>query len=286
MPKLTIDGVEVAVPQGQTILQAAREGGIDIPTFCYYEKLAISGTCRMCTVQVEGMPKLAISCATEARDGMVVCTQTDAVRAARAADMEFLLINHPLDCPVCDQSGDCELQDLSFEYGYDRGRFHERKRTYEKPDVGGKLELEMNRCIHCRRCTRYAQDVIHIDSWGVFERGHESRMGAYAPGINLDVESDFLGNLVDLCPTGAITDKPFRFQERAWNLEARPATRKGCSHGCKVWVWVSNLDGDIKRVTARKNQFGEVTEYICDDCRYKYKAHDDWTYEAVAQYAW
>ncbi len=286
MPKLTIDGREVEVMPGQTLLQAARTTGIDVPTFCYYEKLAISGTCRMCTVQVEGMPKLAISCATEAREGMVVQTQSDAVKAARAADMEFLLINHPLDCPICDRSGDCELQDLSFEYGHDRGRFHERKRTYEKVPVGEKLELEMNRCIHCRRCTRYAQDVIRIDSWGVFERGADSRMGAYAQGINLDSESDFLGNLVDVCPTGAITDKQFRFKERAWNLEVRHAARPNCQHACKAWVWVSTLDGEIKRVTSRENAFGEIEQFICDDCRYKHLKHEDWVYEPVSQYAW
>lgn len=286
MPKLMIDGAEIEVAPGKTILQAAREIAVDVPTFCYYEKLAISGSCRMCTVELEGQNKLAIACATEAKDGMVVKTNTAKVKAARAADMEFLLINHPLDCPVCDRCGDCELQDLSFEYGRDRGRYHDHKRTYEKFPVGEKLELEMNRCIHCRRCTRYAQDVIKIDSWGVFERSADSRMGPYAPGVNLDTESDFLGNLIDVCPTGAITDKPFRFKERAWNLEAREAKRSACAHGCQTWVWVSVLDGQVKRVTARRNPFGEVTAFICDDCRYQHLNLQDWEFEAPSAFQW
>eukprot|EP01103_Thecamoeba_quadrilineata_P012646 TRINITY_DN3301_c0_g1_i1.p1 TRINITY_DN3301_c0_g1~~TRINITY_DN3301_c0_g1_i1.p1 ORF type:complete len:252 (+),score=34.17 TRINITY_DN3301_c0_g1_i1:46-756(+) len=208
--QISINDKDVNVPAGITILQACADNGIEIPRFCYHEKLSIAGNCRMCLVEVFKSPKPVASCAMPVMPGMKVYTDTQMVKKAREGVMEFLLANHPLDCPICDQGGECDLQDQSFVFGADRGRFFENKRAVEDKDLGPIIKTFMTRCIHCTRCVRFAEEVIGIPSLGVTGRGQSMEVGTYIEKI---IESDFSGNLADICPVGALTQKQVTLNE-------------------------------------------------------------------------
>lgn len=274
MPTVTIDGKEVNAANGVTILWAARQAGINIPTFCYYPWFPPQGNCRICLVEVEGIPKLQIGCHTQVRDGMVVHTNNERVFKARRGIMEFLLIHHPLDCPVCDQAGECDLQDYGHKYGFPVGRFRHERRTFPKTDYGEKISKEMNRCIHCRRCVKLAEDYLHVKHIGMLNRGDHSEIGSY---IEAAIPSGFAGNVIDVCPVGALTDKKMRFSARVWDLEHVPAHRPDCKHGCKVLLGIHQ--GKIYRVTARFDEYRTMKSLICDECRFDHYNLEDWVIE-------
>jgi NADH-quinone oxidoreductase subunit G len=234
MPKFTIDGIEIEANEGQTVLQAALEHGIEIPHLCYHPKLKISGNCRMCLVEIEKVPKLQIACGTEVRDGMVVSTTSEKVVNARRAVMEFLLLHHPLDCPICDQSGECRLQDYAFEYGRDKSRYKEEKHTFARIDVGADIKRDMNRCIHCTRCIRFLRDVAGSEELALYERGGHTQVGPY---LEKPIDSPFSANLAFVCPVGALTNKHFRFKGRSWLMDQNQTICVACARGCNVTAW-------------------------------------------------
>ncbi len=217
--KLVIDSKEVEINKGATILQACEKAGIDVPRFCYHERLSIAGNCRMCLVEVEKSPKLVASCAMGATDGMKVFTNTATVRKAREGILELLLINHPLDCPICDQGGECDLQDQALVYGSDRGRFNEFKRAVIDKNCGPIVKTIMTRCIHCTRCIRFATEVAGVPLLGTSGRGNQMEVGTYITRL---FNSEISGNVVDLCPVGALTSKPYAFTARSWELKSTP----------------------------------------------------------------
>ena len=286
MPKVTIDGQTIEVPDGTTILQASRMIGGEVapPTMCYHSKLKTSGGyCRTCIVKVSKgsekdprpMPKLVASCRTTVMDGMEVLNNTsEEVVDARKGVVEFLLINHPLDCPVCDQAGECHLQDLGYQNGSEGTRFDFERRTFEKKDIGDKIQLHMNRCILCYRCVKTADQICDGRVHGVLNRGDVSEISTY---IEKAIDNDFSGNMIDVCPVGALTDKTFRFKSRVWFTKPMDAHRdcKKCSG--KVTLWEKG--GEVLRVTGRKDQWGEVEEFICNDCRFDHKKASDWVIE-------
>jgi len=286
MAKVTIDGHTVEVPDGTTILQAARMIGGDVapPTMCYHSKLKTSGGyCRTCIVKVSKgsdkdprpMPKLVASCRTTVMDGMEVQNLTSPeVVDARKGVVEFLLINHPLDCPVCDQAGECHLQDLGYKNGGEGTRFDFERRTFERKDIGDKIQLHMNRCILCYRCVKTADQITDGRVHGVMNRGDVSEISTY---IEKAVDNDFSGNMIDVCPVGALTDKTFRFKSRVWFTKPMDAHRD-CKKCCgKVVLWDKGTE--VLRVTGRKDQWGENEEWICNDCRFEKKHIDDWVIE-------
>jgi NADH-quinone oxidoreductase subunit G len=215
MPKLTIDGQEIEVPPGTTVLQACQRLGVEVPHFCFHERLAIAGNCRMCLVEQEKSPKPIASCAMPATDNMVIHTKSEKAQKARKGVMEFLLINHPLDCPICDQGGECDLQDQAMAYGFDRGRFEENKRAVKDKDFGPLIKTSMNRCIHCTRCIRFATEIAGVEELGATGRGENMEIGTY---IEKALTSELSGNMIDLCPVGALTSKPYAFISRPWEL--------------------------------------------------------------------
>jgi NADH-quinone oxidoreductase subunit G len=215
MPKLTINGSEVDVPSGTTILQACQHAGIEVAHFCYHDRLAIAGNCRMCLVEVEKSPKPIASCAMPATDGMVVLTESEKAIKARKGVMEFLLINHPLDCPICDEGGECDLQDQAMAYGFDRGRFEENKRAVRDKDFGPLVEAHMTRCIHCTRCIRFMTEIAGVEELGATGRGEDMEITTY---IERALDSELSANIIDLCPVGALTSKPYAFLARPWEL--------------------------------------------------------------------
>ena len=286
MVKITIDGVEMEVPEGTTILNAARQIGGDLvpPAMCYYTSLKDSGgKCRVCLVKVSQtstkdprpMPKLVASCRTNVMDGMVVQNITSPeVLEARKGVVEFLLINHPLDCPICDQAGECDLQNLAYEHGVAKTRYEEDRRTFEKIDIGDKIKLHMTRCILCYRCTFVADQLTDKRVHGVLGRGDTSEISTY---IQKAVDNDFSGNMIDVCPVGALTDNTFRFKSRVWFTKPLDAHR-ACDKCCGKVVLYMKGD-DVLRVSARKDQYGEVKEFICNECRYDHKKLSDWQIE-------
>ncbi len=284
--KVTIDGREVHVPAGTTIMEAARQIGPDVapPAMCYYKSLkGTGGKCRACLVKVtqgsekdpRPMPKLVASCITGAQDGMVVENYTNPdVLDARKGIVEFLLINHPLDCPVCDQAGECYLQDFSYEHGLATTRYEEERRTFDREDIGDKIQLHMNRCILCYRCVYTANQITNQRVHGVMFRGDHAEISTY---IHKAIDNDFSGNMIDVCPVGALTDKTYRFKSRVWFSKPVDAHRD-CDKCCgKVHLWYKG--DEVIRVTGRKNQWGEVEEFICNTCRYDKKATSDWVIE-------
>ena len=216
MPKLTVDGIEVEVPNGATVLQACEAAGAEIPRFCYHERLSIAGNCRMCLVEMEKSPKPVASCAMPAADGQVIHTRTEKVKKAREGVMEFLLINHPLDCPICDQGGECDLQDQSLTYGKGASRYDENKRAVTEKYMGPLIKTVMTRCIHCTRCVRFAEEVAGVEEIGAIGRGESMQITSY---LEKAVTSEVSGNVIDLCPVGALTSKPYAFQARPWELK-------------------------------------------------------------------
>lgn len=288
--KVTIDGISIEVPVGTTIMNAAREIGGDIvpPAMCYYSTLEGSGgKCRTCLVKVSKgsdndprpMPKLVASCRTTVMDGMEVENITSPeVLEARKGVVEFLLINHPLDCPVCDQAGECDLQNLSYEHGLSETRYEFERRTFDRIDIGNRIQLHMNRCILCYRCVHVANQLTNTREHGILYRGDISEISTY---VEKAVSSEFIGNVIDVCPVGALTDKTFRFKNRVWFTKPVDAHRD-CDKCCgKVTLWYKA--DDILRVTGRKDQFGEVKEYICDTCRFETKKTSDWIIEKPAE---
>ena len=216
MPTLTVDGKTVEVPAGANVLQACEAAGAEIPRFCYHERLSIAGNCRMCLVEQEKAPKPIASCAMPAADGMVIKTNTPLVRKARRGVMEFLLINHPLDCPICDQGGECDLQDQAMAYGFDHSRYKENKRAVPEKNMGPLIKTTMTRCIQCTRCVRFATEVTGFEEIGAIGRGENMEITTY---LNQAVTSNLSGNVIDLCPVGALTSKPYAFAARALGIE-------------------------------------------------------------------
>jgi len=216
MPKLTIDGREIEVEDGLTVLQACEQVGIEIPRFCYHERLTIAGNCRMCLVEMERAPKPVASCAMPVGEGMVIHTNTPAVQQMRKGVMEFLLINHPLDCPICDQGGECDLQDQAFSYGMDHSRFKENKRAVENKSFGPLIKAIMTRCIHCTRCVRFSSEIAGVPELGTTGRGEHIEIGTY---IEKALTSELSGNMIDLCPVGALTSAPYAYTTRSWELK-------------------------------------------------------------------
>ena len=278
MPKVVIDGEELDAAAGATILQAALAVGREIPHYCYHAGLSIAGNCRMCLVEVEKAPKLVIGCYTPVAEGMVVHTESAKVKQARSAMMEFFLINHPLDCPICDQAGECRLQEYAIEHGGGASRYTEPKRALSKAvDIGRHVMLDQERCIQCSRCIRFCDEVTHTSELDFFQRGERSQIGIF-PGKRLD--NAYSGNVVDLCPVGALTLKEFRFKTRVWYLKNTPSICGGCARGCNVVVSVGQqqtmmttrgqLDDRVKRIVPRVNE--EVNaHWICDAGRMSYE---------------
>ena len=239
MPKVKVNGVELEVPAGFTVLQACELAGVEIPRFCYHERLSIAGNCRMCLVEVKpGPPKPQASCALPIADKQEIFTNTPMVEKARKGVMEFLLINHPLDCPICDQGGECDLQDQAMGYGFDRSRFHENKRAVPDKELGPLVKTSMNRCIHCTRCIRFATEVAGVEELGATGRGEDMEVTTY---VEHALTTELAGNLVDLCPVGALTSKPYAFEARSWELtktesvdvlDALGANIRACRRGC------------------------------------------------------
>ena len=284
--KVTIDNIEVEVEPGTTILNAARKigGSVVPPAMCYYSKLEGSGGyCRTCLVKVSQgsandprpMPKLVPSCRTTVQDGMVVQNITSPeVIENRAAITEFLLINHPLDCPVCDQAGECSLQDLSYVHGLEETETVEDRITFKPIDIGDKIKLNMNRCILCYRCVKVADQLTDHRVQGVLGRGDHSEIGTH---ILTAIDNDFSGNMIDVCPVGALTDKTFRFKSRVWFTRPFDAHRECSKCSGKTAIWMKGEE--ILRVTGRKDKYGELEEFICNDCRFNHKDIKDWIVE-------
>ena len=278
MPKLILDGEEIEIVPGTTVLAAALSRGRDIPHYCWHAGLSVAGNCRMCLVEVERSPKLVIACATQVADGMVVRTETDRVKKARAAMMEFFLINHPLDCPICDQAGECRLQEYAVEHGAGRSRFVEAKLTLNKAvDIGPHVLLDQERCIQCSRCVRFCDEITGTSELAFFRRGERTVIGIY-PGRPLD--NAYSGNVVDICPVGALTLKEFRFATRVWYLKNTPTVCAACARGCNVLVAVGQqqvlmttqgqTDDRIKRIVPRPNE--DVNgHWMCDEGRLSYR---------------
>jgi NADH-quinone oxidoreductase subunit G len=267
--KLTIDGKEIEVPRGTTVLQAAGMLGLDVPRYCYHPGLTIAGNCRICLVDIEKTPKLSTSCTTVAADGMVVTTTGPKVEDGRRAVMEFLLANHPLDCPICDQAGECRLQEYSYEHGQGGSRFSEEKiKGFKQKPVGPHVMLDTERCIVCTRCVRFCHEVTGTGELGVFQRGAHSYIDIF-PGRELD--NMYSGNTVDICPVGALTLREFRFKKRVWELHDVPSVCGACARGCNVNLGTSgNL---IHRLTPRENQ--DVNKWwMCDVGRLSHEPLD------------
>ena len=293
MAKVTIDGHMIEVPDGTTILQAARMimdtksyvgENIAPPTMCYYSSLKTSGGyCRTCIVKVtkgsekdpRPMPKPVASCRTTVMDGMEVANITSPeLLEARKGVVEFLLINHPLDCPICDQAGECHLQDLGYEHGLAKTRYDFQRRTFNIIDIGPYVKLHMTRCIMCFRCIKVADQITNNRFQGMLFRGDASEISTY---ISKAIDNDFSGNVIDVCPVGALTDRTFRFKSRVWFTKPMDAHRdcKKCSG--KVALWLKGEE--VLRVTSRKDNWGEAVEWICNECRFEKKDAKDWTIE-------
>jgi NADH-quinone oxidoreductase subunit G len=259
MAKVTIDDRQFEVDPKRTIIEAARENGIEIPHFCWHPKLSVSGNCRMCLVEVEKSPKLVIACATQVADGMVVRTASPKVINARKAVMEFLLINHPLDCPICDEAGECKLQDYAFAYSIGYSRFEEDKvHKPKRVELGPYVLLDTERCIMCSRCVRFCDEIAKKPQLTFTQRGDHVELTTF-PGEQLD--NPYSMNVIDICPVGALTSRDFRFRARVWEMSATETVCPGCARGCNMYTWVRN--NEILRQTPRYNP--EVNEYwMCD----------------------
>ena len=266
MPKLLIDGREVEVPNGSTVMDAANKLGIYEPHFCYHKKLSIAANCRMCLVDVEKMPKPMPACATPVTDGMKVQTHSDTAKKAQNGVMEFLLINHPLDCPICDQGGECQLQDLAVGYGGSASRYQEEKRVVLHKDIGPLVAAEeMSRCIQCTRCVRFGQEVAGVMELGMIGRGEHSEIVAF---VGKTVDSELSGNMIDLCPVGALTSKPFRYSARTWELARRKSVAPHDGLGSNLVIQVKQ--GSVLRVLPLENE--AVNEcWLSDKDRFSYE---------------
>ena len=265
MLKLKVNNIEVEVEEGLTVLQACEQAGFEIPRFCYHEKLSIAGNCRMCLVEMEKSPKPIASCAMPAADGMVIKTNTPKIEKSRKGVMEFLLANHPLDCPVCDQGGECDLQDQSMFYGIDKSRFKENKRAVPDKNMGPLIKTQMTRCIHCTRCIRFATEIAGVPELGTIGRGEDMQITTY---LEQSIQSELSGNVIDLCPVGALTSKPYVFEARPWELKKTETIDVMDSIGSNIRV--DTYDWEVKRVLPIINEdineewISDKTRYACD----------------------
>ena len=265
MPKVTVDGIEVEVEAGSTVLQACEVAGKEIPRFCYHERLSIAGNCRMCLVEMERSPKPVASCAMPVMDGQVIKTNTPMVKKAREGVMEFLLINHPLDCPICDQGGECDLQDQAFNYGGGRSRYELNKRSVDQKHMGPLIKTHMNRCIHCTRCVRFSEEVAGIAEIGAINRGENMEITTY---LENTIDSEMSGNVIDLCPVGALTSKPYSYEARPWELNKVETIDVMDAVGSNIRM--DSKDWEVKRVLPRVNDeineewISDKTRYACD----------------------
>ncbi len=265
MLKLKVNGKEIEVEEGLTVLQACEQAGYEIPRFCYHEKLSIAGNCRMCLVEIEKSPKPIASCAMPASDGMNIKTNTSMVEKARKGVMEFLLVNHPLDCPVCDQGGECDLQDQSMFYGVDKSRFKENKRLVPEKYMGPLIKTQMTRCIHCTRCIRFATEVAGVPELGAIGRGENMQITTY---LEKAMDSELSANVIDLCPVGALTSRPYVFEARPWELKKTESIDVMDAVGSNIRV--DTYGWEVKRVLPRINEdineewISDKTRYSCD----------------------
>ncbi|MDC1155159.1 NADH-quinone oxidoreductase subunit NuoG [Candidatus Pelagibacter sp.] len=265
MLKLKVNDNEVEVEEGLTVLQACEKAGVEIPRFCYHEKLSIAGNCRMCLVEMEKSPKPIASCAMPAADGMIIKTNTPKIEKSRKGVMEFLLANHPLDCPVCDQGGECDLQDQSMFYGIDKSRFKENKRAVPDKNMGPLIKTQMTRCIHCTRCVRFATEIAGVPELGAIGRGEDMQITTY---LEQSVQSELSGNVIDLCPVGALTSKPYVFEARPWELKKTETIDVMDAVGSNIRV--DTYDWEVKRVLPIINEdineewISDKTRYACD----------------------
>ena len=271
MPKLTIDGIEVEVPAGATVLQAAEAAGIEIPRFCYHDRLSIAGNCRMCLVEIEKTPPKPISsCTYPAAEGMIVHTDTPMVRNGRRGVMEFLLINHPLDCPICDQGGECDLQDQAMGYGMDHSRYAENKRAVPDKNLGPLVKTSMNRCIHCTRCIRFISEVAGVPDLGATSRGEHMEVGTY---VEKALSSELSANIIDLCPVGALTSKPYAFSARSWELSKTDSIDVLDAVGANIRV--DTRGPEVLRILPRLNEdvneewLGDKSRFAIDGLKRK-----------------
>ncbi len=265
MPKIKINNKEIEFENGMTVLQACEIAGAEIPRFCYHERLSIAGNCRMCLVEMENSPKPIASCALPASEGMVINTNTKVVEKARKGVMEFLLANHPLDCPVCDQGGECDLQDQSLFYGFDKSRFKENKRAVEDKYMGPLIKTQMTRCIHCTRCIRFATEIAGVSELGAIGRGEDMQITTY---LEKSMTSELSGNVIDLCPVGALTSKPYAFEARPWELKKTETIDVMDAVGSNVRI--DTYGWEVKRVLPRLNNhineewISDKTRFACD----------------------
>ena len=265
MAKLTIDGTEIEVADGITVLQACEEAGVEIPRFCYHERLSIAGNCRMCLVEMEKAPKPIASCSMPVGEGMVIHTNTETVKKARNGVMEFLLINHPLDCPICDQGGECDLQDQAMAYGFDHSRFSENKRAVADKHLGPLVETHMTRCIHCTRCIRFSTEVAGVEVLGATGRGENMEVGTY---VEAAISSELSANIIDLCPVGALTSKPYAFEARPWELTKTESIDVMDAVGSNIRV--DSRGREVMRILPMLNEdvneewISDKTRYACD----------------------
>ena len=265
MPKLTVDGIEVEVPDGSTVLQACEAAGSEIPRFCYHDRLSIAGNCRMCLVDMERAPKPVASCAMPAGEGMVISTTSDRVKKARQGVMEFLLINHPLDCPICDQGGECDLQDQAMGYGFDRSRYQENKRAVTDKYMGPLIKTIMTRCIHCTRCVRFSTEVGGVTDLGMLNRGENAEITTY---LEKALDSELSANVIDLCPVGALTSRPYAFNARPWELSKTESVDVMDAVGSNIRV--DARGAEVLRVLPRLHEdvneewIADKTRYACD----------------------
>src|SRR5690554_4498545 len=264
MPKVTVDGIEVEVPQGATVLQAAELAGKEIPRFCYHEGLSIAGNCRMCLVEVKpGPPKPQASCALPAADGQEIRTDTEMVRKAREGVMEFLLINHPLDCPICDQGGECDLQDQAIAYGRGASRYEENKRAVTEKYMGPLIKTVMTRCIHCTRCVRFSEEVAGVDEIGALYRGEDMQITTY---LEQAAKHELSANVIDLCPVGALTSAPYAYEARPWELKKTLGIDVSDAMGSNIRI--DSRGREVLRILPRIND--DVNEeWISDKARYQ-----------------
>ena len=264
MPKLSINGTEIEVPAGTSVIQACEMLGVEVPRFCYHDKLKVAANCRMCLVEQKGAPKPVAACAAACCDGMEIETDSETVHKARQGVMEFLLINHPLDCPICDQGGECDLQDQAVAYGFDRSRYAEQKRAVADKELGPLIKTVMTRCIHCTRCIRFAEDVDGVPALGLLGRGENAEVGTY---IEATMGSELSGNLADICPVGALTSKPFAFTARPWELRKTDSIDVLDAVGSNIRV--DTRGREVMRILPRLHE--EINEiWLGDKSRYAY----------------
>jgi NADH-quinone oxidoreductase subunit G len=278
MPKLTINGKEVEVPEGTNLIEAAKLVGAEVPHYCYHPALSIAGQCRLCMVDIDKVPRPQIACNTLATEGMIVHTETERVLETRRSMMEFHLINHPLDCPVCDQAGECYLQIFYMKHGlYDPRMIDEKVHKPKAVPIGPHVMLDAERCILCSRCVRFCDEITHTGELGIFQRGDQSEIGLF-PGQAL--ENKYSGNVIDICPVGALTDRDFRFQVRVWYLDTAKSICNGCARGCNIEIHTNRNrphHHQGRRVARLKPRFNaEVNQWwLCDEGRYGFKWMDD-----------